>query len=172
MWNNRGSETRYLIWSDLELISILQSKEKTFHISLLMKKKNCCWKYLPFIYCAERWGRFVSFHLHLFNYREMKCAWASRIMKSHSCCKSWQQGTQQPGLSFSQIKAQPGPRWKKHPDEMHLKMNQVVGSKPERSLDQYLPCGHPFLPSHSKSTVQDLRGLLEYLPTQHMPGPN
>lgn len=40
MWNNKGSGTRYFIWNDLELISILQSKEKTFHISLLMKKKK------------------------------------------------------------------------------------------------------------------------------------
>lgn len=37
MWNNQGSQTRYLIGGDLELISILQSKEKTFHISLLMR---------------------------------------------------------------------------------------------------------------------------------------
>lgn len=49
MWNNQGSLTRHL-WNDLELIRILQSKEKTFHVLLLMRsgrKKNCCWKYLP-----------------------------------------------------------------------------------------------------------------------------
>lgn len=39
MWNNEGRQTRYLMWGDLELIGILQSKEKTLHISLLMRKK-------------------------------------------------------------------------------------------------------------------------------------
>lgn len=39
MWNNKGSQTSHLIWSDLELTSILQSKEKTVHISLLMRKR-------------------------------------------------------------------------------------------------------------------------------------
>lgn len=58
------------------------------------------------------------------------CAWASEIMKFHSCCKRWWQGTQQPGLSCSQIKAEPTPRWKKYPDEMLLK-EQVVGSWPK-----------------------------------------
>lgn len=39
MWNNKGNQTSYLIWSDLELTSILQSKEKTVPISLLMRKR-------------------------------------------------------------------------------------------------------------------------------------
>lgn len=107
-----------------------------------MRGKNCDWKYLPFIYCAERWGSFVSFDLHLFNYWEV-CARASGIMKFHSCCKRRQQGTQQPGLSYSQIKAAPARRWKKHPDDMPWRSSRLWGPD-QRSMDQHIPWGLSF----------------------------
>lgn len=93
----------------------------------MRKKKqnnnNLFLEIFTFISCAERWGQFVSFDLHLFSYQEMKCNRASGIMKSHSCCKSWQQGTEQLCLSFSQIKAEPAQRQKGYSDEMHLQKN-------------------------------------------------
>lgn len=76
-------------------------------------------------------------------------------MKSHSCCKSWQQGTQQPGLSFSQIKAEPASRWKKRPDEMRPKKNQVVGARPRGHWPSIYHGAIPSSPPTQQCIVQD-----------------
>lgn len=110
-------------------------------------KKNRLLEIFTFHLLCWEMGRFVGFDLHLFNYWEM-CAWAGGIMKFHSCCKRWQQGTQQPGLSFSQIKAEPEPRWKKYCDEMCPKI-QVAGSWLKVTGPTF-SIGSPFLPSQPK----------------------
>jgi hypothetical protein len=38
------------------------------------KKKKLLLEIFTFIFCAERWGRFVDFDLHLSNYREMNAS--------------------------------------------------------------------------------------------------
>lgn len=129
-----------------------------------MRGENCDWKYLPFIYCAERWGSFVSFDLHLFNYWESVCSsqWdheVSLLLQKTAAGDPAAGSFIFPDQSCASTEMEEVPWWHA------LKKQQAVGSWPKVNGPAY-PMGSHFLPSHPKGragqgTVQALCGLPE-----------